>query len=135
METRVKFQSKNGFDLSGILHQPENADIQAYAISAHCFTCGKSLKAGKNIAETLLENGIATLRFDFTGLGASKGQFAETSFSTNVDDIVSASEFLSEHYQAPQIMVGHSLGDCRACCRRKNRFRKSGGHNRLPVIP
>lgn len=110
METRLKFKSKKGFDLSGILTQPNIVSIQAYAILAHCFTCTKSLKAGKNIAETLAENGIATLRFDFTGLGASKGQFAETSFSTDVDDLLSAADFLSESFAAPQLIVGHSLG-------------------------
>jgi len=110
METIVKFKSKKGFELSGVLHQPDVAKLQAYAIFAHCFTCTKSLKAGRHIADTLAQNGIATLRFDFTGLGASKGQFAETSFSTDVDDLVSASEFLAENYTAPQIIVGHSLG-------------------------
>ncbi|GHB02132.1 osmotically inducible protein C [Algimonas arctica] len=110
MQTRVKFESKKGFHLSGILHQPDVIDVQAYAILAHCFTCTKSLTAGQNIAETLSSNGIATLRFDFTGLGASKGQFAETSFSTNVDDLQSAAAFLTDNYAAPQIMVGHSLG-------------------------
>lgn len=110
METRVKFESKTGFDLSGILHHPDIVDVKTYAILAHCFTCTKSLKAGQNIAETLASNGIATLRFDFTGLGASKGQFAETSFSTNVDDLQSAAEFLTDNYSAPQLMIGHSLG-------------------------
>ena len=110
METRLKFKSKQDFDLSGILHQPDLRSIKAYAIFAHCFTCTKSLSAGKNVAEKLAQNGIATLRFDFTGLGASKGQFADTSFSTDVDDLVSAADFLTENYHAPQVIVGHSLG-------------------------
>ena len=110
METRLKFKSKLDFDLSGILHEPDLQTIQAYAIFAHCFTCTKSLSAGKNIAEKLAENGIATLRFDFTGLGASKGQFEDSSFSTDVDDLISAADFLAENYEAPQVIVGHSLG-------------------------
>ena len=110
METRLKFESEKGFSLSGILHQSDIVDTQAYAILAHCFTCTKSLKAGKKIAETLASSGIATLRFDFTGLGASKGQFAETSFSTDVDDLQSAAKFLTKNYAAPQVMIGHSLG-------------------------
>jgi len=110
METRLKFKSKKDFDLSGILHEPDLRGIQAYAIFAHCFTCTKSLSAGKNIAEKLAENGIATLRFDFTGLGASKGQFSDTSFSTDVDDLLSAADFLAENYASPQLIVGHSLG-------------------------
>ena len=110
METRLKFKSKLGFDLSGILHEPDLRGIQAYAIFAHCFTCTKSLSAGKNVAQELAENGIATLRFDFTGLGGSKGQFEDTSFSTDVDDLISASDFLAENYESPQVIVGHSLG-------------------------
>lgn len=110
METRVTFQSKKGYELSGILHEAGAGALGVYAILAHCFTCTKSLKTGKNIADMLAQSGISTLRFDFTGLGASKGQFADTSFSTNVDDLISASIFLAENYAAPQLMVGHSLG-------------------------
>ena len=110
METRVTFQSKKGYDLSGVLHEPETGALGVYAILAHCFTCGKSLNTGKNIANTLAQSGISTLRFDFTGLGTSEGQFENTSFSTNVADLVSASVFMTENYAAPQLMVGHSLG-------------------------
>ena len=110
METRVTFQSNKGYDLSGILHEPETGALGVYAILAHCFTCGKSLNTGKNIADTLAQNGISTLRFDFTGLGASKGHFANSSFSTDVADLISASTYLTDNYAAPQLMVGHSLG-------------------------
>jgi len=110
METRVTFQSKKGYDLSGVLHEPETGALGVYAILAHCFTCTKSLNTGKNIADTLSKSGISTLRFDFTGLGASKGQFADSSFSTDVADLVSASTYLAENYAPPQLMVGHSLG-------------------------
>jgi len=105
MKTTVKFKSQNNQ-----LHTPDIIEIQAYALFAHCFTCTKDIKAATNIANTLANQGIATLRFDFAGLGASEGNFADTSFSTNIQDLISATEFLDLHYYAPQILIGHSLG-------------------------
>jgi len=110
MKTTVKFKSQNNQQLSGVLHTPDIIEIQAYALFAHCFTCTKDIKAATNIANTLANQGIATLRFDFAGLGASEGNFADTSFSTNIQDLISATEFLDLHYYAPQILIGHSLG-------------------------
>ena len=110
METKVTFLSKHDIELSGVLHTPIGQDIKCYAVLAHCFTCTKSLKAGITLARTFADNGIAALRFDFTGLGASKGQFSKSSFSSNVDDILSAAKFIEENYEAPQLLVGHSLG-------------------------
>lgn len=110
MQKKVNFRSKKGFNLSGVLHSPDDEEIFGYAILAHCFTCTKSHSSGQNIAETLASEGIATLRFDFTGLGASRGQFSETNFSTNVDDLKSAGLFLEENYQRAELMIGHSLG-------------------------
>ena len=110
MDIKVTFPSKNDLLISGVLHEPEGQDLKCYAIIAHCFTCTKSLKAGIMLARTLAANGIAALRFDFTGLGASQGQFSKSSFSSNVDDLMSAAKFLEDNYQAAQIMVGHSLG-------------------------
>lgn len=110
MQKKVTFETRQGFELAGVLHVPDNRTIQAYVLFAHCFTCTKNINSAVNIANALAEEGMATLRFDFTGLGASKGDFADTSFSTNVSDLVDAAEFLKKDYQAPQIIVGHSLG-------------------------
>ena len=110
MENKVTFLTKHNIELSGVLHLPLVRTPKCYAILAHCFTCTKSLKAGVNLARTLADNGIAALRFDFTGLGASKGQFSKSSFSSNVDDLLSAAQFLEENYEPAEIMVGHSLG-------------------------
>ena len=110
MQKRVNFRSKKGFNLSGVLHTPDVKETLGYAILAHCFTCTKSLDAGNYIANILAAEGIASLRFDFTGLGASKGQFSETSFTSNLDDLDSAALFLKTHYNSPQVLIGHSLG-------------------------
>ena len=110
MQKRVHFENRQGHRLAGIMHFPDNNNILSYALFAHCFTCTKNINAATNVAGALAAEGIATLRFDFTGLGASKGAFEETTFSTNIEDLVDAASFLSEDYQAPQLLVGHSLG-------------------------
>ncbi len=110
MQNRLSFTNRHDLKLSGVLHQPNVGKPLAYALYAHCFTCTKSIKAAVNITEHLAQHGIATLRFDFTGLGASKGNFADSSFSTNIDDLIDAAKFLEQKYQAPQLLVGHSLG-------------------------
>jgi putative redox protein len=84
--------------------------VRAVALFAHCFTCGKDNKAARRICEGLKLHGIAVLRFDFTGLGASEGEFANTTFSSNVDDLVAAADHLKEKLAAPAILIGHSLG-------------------------
>ena len=86
------------------------ASRMAFALFAHCFTCGKDVLAAKRIAEGLTMRGIAVLRFDFTGLGASEGEFANTTFSSNVADLVAAANHLRKMHQAPAILIGHSLG-------------------------
>lgn len=105
----VTFQNQNGQMLSGILDLPAAAPL-GYAMFAHCFTCSKNLKAATNIARALNNEGIAVLRFDFTGLGQSEGEFADTNFSSNVDDLLAACAFLAREYEAPRILIGHSLG-------------------------
>lgn len=89
---------------------PVSGKIKQLAIFAHCFTCTSNLGIVKNISKTLTNQGIAVLRFDFTGLGRSKGDFADTNFTHNVADIVSVYNYLTEHYKAPEILIGHSLG-------------------------
>lgn len=105
----VTFKNTSGHVLSGILGLPAGTPV-GYALFAHCFTCSKNLKAASNIARALNDAGIAVLRFDFTGLGQSEGEFADTNFSSNVDDLLAAARFLDQTYEAPAILVGHSLG-------------------------
>lgn len=83
---------------------------RACALFAHCFTCSKDLAAARAIAQTLADLGIAVMRFDFTGLGHSEGEFANTNFTSNVMDLVAAAEFMRSEIEAPQILIGHSLG-------------------------
>jgi len=108
MRKKVDFTS-NGRRLSGLLEYPAN-HVKAYALFAHCFTCGKDIAAASRISRSLVENGIAVLRFDFTGLGNSDGDFANTNFTSNLDDLRAAAEFLKAEYLAPQLLIGHSLG-------------------------
>jgi len=107
---RLKFPNRNGQTLAARLDLPLDGAPHAYAVFAHCFTCSKNLTAIGNINTALTRNGIAVLRFDFTGLGESEGDFADTNFTTNVEDLVDAAQFLAEHYKAPKILIGHSLG-------------------------
>src|SRR5881227_2826417 len=106
---RFEFPNARGEKLAALLDRP-GAEPVAYALFAHCFTCGKDVLAAKRIAEGLTMRGIAVLRFDFTGLGASEGEFANTNFSSNVADLVAAAAHLRQAYGAPAMLIGHSLG-------------------------
>ena len=106
---KFDFRSADGHTLAALLDRPEGA-VRAVALFAHCFTCGKDIKAARRIAEGLKAHGIAVLRFDFTGLGGSEGEFANTTFSSNVDDLVAAADHLRKKLAAPAILIGHSLG-------------------------
>ncbi len=107
---RLTFANRFDHKLSARLDLPVDGRPLAYAIFAHCFTCTKNLKAVGNISRALNRAGIAVMRFDFTGLGESEGDFADTNFTTNVSDLVDAADFLAAEYQAPEILIGHSLG-------------------------
>jgi len=107
---KVQFTNQNGYKLSAKLEIPADGVTYAYAILAHVFTGNKNLIATRYIARCLTQNGIAVLRFDFTGLGESEGDFEDTNFTSNVEDILAAAQFLEENYEAPQLLVGHSLG-------------------------
>ncbi|UCF19430.1 MAG: alpha/beta fold hydrolase [Gemmatimonadota bacterium] len=107
---RLNFAGATGATLSARLELPVDEQPIAFALFAHCFTCSKNFKAAVNIARALARAQIAVLRFDFTGLGESEGDFAETTFSSNVDDLVAAARFLESEWQTPAILIGHSLG-------------------------
>lgn len=107
---KVNFNNHNDEELSGILDLPVDKKVHTYAIFAHCFTCNKNLKAIKNISSGLTSNGFGVLRFDFTGLGQSKGEFEDTNFSHNVDDLMAAHNFLNKNHKTPKLIIGHSLG-------------------------
>jgi putative redox protein len=107
---RLTFKNAQGDPLAARLDLPLDEKPTAYALFAHCFTCTKNLKALVHINRALTAKGIAVLRFDFTGLGESEGDFAETNFSSNVADLVAAADFLESHFEAPQLLIGHSLG-------------------------
>jgi len=106
---RATFQGSGGGELAARLDLP-TGPVRAFALFAHCFTCTKDILAAKRIAGTLADAGVGVLRFDFTGLGSSEGEFANTNFSSNVEDLARAAGFLRENYQAPAILIGHSLG-------------------------
>jgi len=106
---KVEFTGANGDLLAGRLDRP-NGRPRAFALFAHCFTCSKDVFAAQRISTALAERGVAVLRFDFTGLGNSQGDFANTSFSSNIADLVAAADFLRAQHQAPKLLIGHSLG-------------------------
>lgn len=106
---KFQFPGTDGLMLAASLDLPDG-EPTAYALLAHCFTCGKDVLAAKRIAERLATHGIATLRFDFTGIGASEGEFANTTFSSNIGDLVLAADHLRKTRRAPSILIGHSLG-------------------------
>ena len=106
---RVTFPGAFGHDLAARLDRSEEVP-RACALFAHCFTCSKDLKATARISRALVERGIAVLRFDFTGLGESEGDFADTNFSSNLEDLLAAVDYMRANHQAPTLLIGHSLG-------------------------
>lgn len=106
---KIEFENSQGEKLAGRLEMPAGTP-RAFALFAHCFTCGKDVAAATRIARALAARGYGVLRFDFTGLGGSDGEFANTTFSSNVDDLVRAADWLRDHHRAPDLLVGHSLG-------------------------
>jgi len=107
---KLNIQNKKGHKLQAFLELPADQKPQYYAVFAHCFTCSSALGAVKNISRSLTSHGFGVVRFDFTGLGRSEGEFTESYFSANVDDLIAVNDYLKVHYQAPSLLVGHSLG-------------------------
>ena len=106
---KIEFNGSQDKKLAARLDKPEG-EIKACALFAHCFTCSKDIFAASRIAKALTDKGIAVLRFDFTGLGQSEGEFANTNFTSNVQDLVKAADYMRAHIHAPSILIGHSLG-------------------------
>ena len=130
---RFQFTGSDGHQLAAALDMPDG-EIRAYALFAHCFTCGKDVLAAKRIAVALAAKGIAVLRFDFTGLGSSEGDFANSTFSSNVADLVRAADHLRETRKAPAILIGHSLGGAAILAAAGANSRRQGRrHHRRPL--
>lgn len=110
MPQRLEIPAPGGHRLSALLDLPVDGAPIAYALFAHCFTCSKDLKALYHISRTLTRERIGVLRFDFTGLGESGGDFANTSLGSNVEDLLTAAEFLTSRFEGPQLLIGHSFG-------------------------
>lgn len=106
---RVEFEGAFGDTLAARLERPSGVP-RAYALFAHCFSCSKDILAATRISQRLARQGIAVLRFDFTGLGHSEGEFANTNFSSNIEDLIQAAAFLERDFEAPTLLIGHSLG-------------------------
>ncbi len=106
---KLEFAGHSGAKLAARLDVPDGP-LRAYALFAHCFTCTKDILAARRIAAALSRTGIAVMRFDFTGLGSSEGEFASTNFTSNVEDMMSAIDYLRDNFEAPSILIGHSLG-------------------------
>src|SRR5690606_29190008 len=111
---KVFFKNSNNERLAAYLDLPIDGKPHNFALFAHCFTCSKKLKAIGNISKALTQAGIGVLRFDFTGLGESEGDFSDTDFSGNVEDLEVAADFLKQNYRAPTLIIGHSLGGAAA---------------------
>ncbi|MBC3845325.1 alpha/beta fold hydrolase [Winogradskyella echinorum] len=107
---KLKIANRKGLTLNASLELPANQKPNYYAIFAHCFTCSSNLKAVKNISRSLTQDGFAVVRFDFTGLGRSEGEFADSHFSANVEDLLDVHAYITQNYEAPGLLVGHSLG-------------------------
>ncbi|WKD49460.1 bifunctional alpha/beta hydrolase/OsmC family protein [Microbulbifer spongiae] len=110
---KLEFAATDGLMVAGLLEMPD-VNPHSFALFAHCFTCGKDVVSASRIARALVTRGYAVLRFDFTGLGGSDGDFANSNFSSNVNDLVMAANFLRDHYRAPSLLIGHSLGGAAA---------------------
>lgn len=107
---RLKIKNNKGHKLQAYLELPANQRPNHFAIFAHCFTCSSSLNAVKHISRALTNHGFGVVRFDFTGLGRSEGEFAESHFSANVEDLITVNDYLQAHHEAASLLVGHSLG-------------------------
>lgn len=109
MTRKIEFTSSQGHRMAGLVDEPEG-EARAYALFAHCFTCNKDLAIAGRIGRELAREGIAMVRFDFPGLGESEGRFVDSTFTSNVDDLLGVAEQMSESLGAPKLLIGHSFG-------------------------
>lgn len=107
---KISFENASGLKLAALLDLPVDDEPVAYALFAHCFTCSKDYKGVARVSRALAAEGVAVLRFDFTGLGESEGDFSNTTFSSNIADLVAAADYMGRELAAPKILIGHSLG-------------------------
>lgn len=107
---KIEFPGSQNEQLSARIDKPKDGLKRGSVLFAHCFTCSKNLRAVSHISRTLVEHGMGVFRFDFTGLGESEGDFAETNFSSNVEDLVAAASYMEKEWTAPSMLIGHSLG-------------------------
>lgn len=107
---KIQFEGSQGEKLSARIDEPKDGISKGAVLFAHCFTCSKNLKAVGRISQALTDQGMGVFRFDFTGLGESEGDFADTNFSSNVEDLVKASEYMAKEFHDPRLLIGHSLG-------------------------
>ncbi|HET6528100.1 MAG TPA: alpha/beta fold hydrolase, partial [Balneolaceae bacterium] len=107
---KIKFPGSQNGELSARIDEPDEGASKGTVLFAHCFTCGKNLRSINHICRALTEHGMGVFRFDFTGLGESEGDFSETDFSSNVEDLVAAASYMKDEWRAPDLLIGHSLG-------------------------
>ena len=107
---KIKFEGSQNEKLSARMDEPDKGISRGAVLFAHCFTCSKNLRAVGHISRTLTEHGMGVFRFDFTGLGESEGDFADTNFSSNIEDLVAAAEYMEQQWATPRMLMGHSLG-------------------------
>ncbi|MCH2451352.1 MAG: alpha/beta hydrolase [Gracilimonas sp.] len=107
---KIKFSGSQGAKLSARIDEPDGGAKKGAVLFAHCFTCSKNLKAVGEISRTLTEEGMGVFRFDFTGLGESEGDFSDTNFSSNIEDLIAAAKYMEDEWESPRMLIGHSLG-------------------------
>ncbi|CAA0226568.1 alpha/beta fold hydrolase [Tenacibaculum maritimum] len=111
---QLNITNSKEYKLRAYMELPANQKPQYYAVFAHCFSCHSSINAVKNISRSLTNHGFGVVRFDFTGLGRSEGNFSESHFSANVDDLIAVNNYITENFSAPSLLIGHSLGGAAA---------------------
>jgi len=107
---KIEFTGSQNEKLSARIDEPDEGMTKGAVLFAHCFTCSKNLRAVSHISRTLTEHGMGVFRFDFTGLGESEGDFADTNFSSNIEDLAAAAEYMEQQWATPRMLMGHSLG-------------------------
>ncbi|MEX0890434.1 MAG: alpha/beta hydrolase, partial [Balneolaceae bacterium] len=106
---KIDFEGSQGSLLSARIDEPDDGIQKGTVLFAHCFTCSKNLRAVGHVSRALTDHGMGVFRFDFTGLGESKGDFSDTNFSSNIEDLEAAAEYMEAQWATPRLLMGHSL--------------------------